>query len=268
MSKFEDNQAQRGEGMSSAIDEVMVVIIKAGAIMLQSGAETYRVEDTVVRLGLALGMARVEPFAMPTGLIVTLEDRNGFTRTEVYRIVKRETNLHKVIMINDLSRQVAQGQLDYNQIVERIKEVGSSGDLYPRYLYWLAAGVGSGAFSVLFEANLLEFCVATVAGWVVHSALALFRKKSLNQFIIAFSGGAISACMAVLGQWVFPQINFDRVLTGAIMTLVPGVAITNAIRDVINEDLISGGSRGLDAFLTAMAVAGGAAIVMGMIVVR
>lgn len=254
--------------MSLTVDEVLAVIIKAGAIMLQSGAETYRVEDTVVRLGLALGMVRVEPFAMPTGLVITLEDANGFTRTEVFRIMKRETNLHKVVMINDLSRQVSQGQLDYRQVVDRIKEVERSGELYPKSLYLLAAGVGSGAFAILFKAGLLEFCVATVAGWVVHGVLALLRKKSLNQFIIAFSGGAISAGMALLSQWIFPQINFDPVITGAIMTLVPGVAITNAIRDVINEDLISGGSRGLDAFLTAMGVAGGAAIVMGTVLVK
>lgn len=250
--------------MSLAIDDVMAVIIKAGAIMLQSGAETYRVEDTVGRLAKALGMVRAEPFAMPTGLVVTLEDHNGFTRTAVCRIVKRETNLHKVVKINDLSRQVAEGQVDYRLVMDRIKKVEASGNLYPEYVYLLAAGIGSGAFSILFDATTLEFIVAAIAGWVVHSSLALFRKKRLNQFITAFSGGVISACMAVLGKIIFPEINFDRVITGAIMTLVPGVAITNAIRDIINEDLISGGSRGLDAFLTAMAVAGGAAIVLGM----
>ena len=50
------------------------------------------------------------------------------------------------------------------------------------------------------------------------------------------------------------------------MTLVPGVAITNSMRDVIAGDLMAGMVRGLEALLVALALAlgtGVALVVMG-----
>ena len=46
------------------------------------------------------------------------------------------------------------------------------------------------------------------------------------------------------------------------MLLVPGLAITNAIRDTISGDLISGISRGLEAFLVAVAIAAGTGVIL------
>ena len=44
-------------------------------------------------------------------------------------------------------------------------------------------------------------------------------------------------------------------ITGAIMPLVPGLAITNAIRDIIAGDYLSGGARLFDAVVVAIALA-------------
>ena len=46
------------------------------------------------------------------------------------------------------------------------------------------------------------------------------------------------------------------------MLLVPGLAITNAIRDTIAGDYVSGVARAADAFLCAVAIAVGAGFVM------
>lgn len=47
------------------------------------------------------------------------------------------------------------------------------------------------------------------------------------------------------------------VIVGSIMPLLPGVALTNGIRDFISGDLISGVSRVSEALLTAIAIAVG-----------
>ena len=44
------------------------------------------------------------------------------------------------------------------------------------------------------------------------------------------------------------EINMDTVIISAIMPLVPGVAITNAIRDTLQGDYLSGGARVLEPF--------------------
>lgn len=56
--------------------------------------------------------------------------------------------------------------------------------------------------------------------------------------------------------------NINPMITGAIMPLVPGLAITNAIRDIIAGDYLSGGARLFDAVVVAIALATGAGSVM------
>jgi uncharacterized membrane protein YjjP (DUF1212 family) len=46
------------------------------------------------------------------------------------------------------------------------------------------------------------------------------------------------------------------------MTLVPGVAITNAMRDVIAGDLLAGTMKGVEALLIALALAAGTAVAL------
>ena len=44
----------------------------------------------------------------------------------------------------------------------------------------------------------------------------------------------------------------NQTIIGAIMLLVPGLAITNAIRDTMSGDLLSGVTRASEAFLVAV----------------
>jgi uncharacterized membrane protein YjjP (DUF1212 family) len=49
----------------------------------------------------------------------------------------------------------------------------------------------------------------------------------------------------------------DYVVIGNIMLLIPGIALTNSLRDMISGDIISGLLRFLDAILVAAAIAAG-----------
>lgn len=77
--------------------------------------------------------------------------------------------------------------------------------------------------------------------------------------------GAI--CATTIGMlahnWV-EIVNHDIVIVGGIMPLVPEVAITNSIRDIINGDNLSGLVRGLEAALTSMAIAMGVLLVLSV----
>ena len=47
----------------------------------------------------------------------------------------------------------------------------------------------------------------------------------------------------------------DVVISGSILPLLPGVAITNAIRDTLQGDYMSGGARAVEAFVMAASIA-------------
>lgn len=54
--------------------------------------------------------------------------------------------------------------------------------------------------------------------------------------------------------------DVDTVTIGVLMVLVPGVALTNAMREIMAGDIISGLSRTADAILVASAIALGTVV--------
>ena len=54
--------------------------------------------------------------------------------------------------------------------------------------------------------------------------------------------------------------NMDKIIIGTIMTLVPGLAITNSMRDIIAGDLLAGVTKTTEALLIGAGIAVGAAI--------
>ncbi|MHB8172481.1 MAG: threonine/serine exporter family protein [Thermincolia bacterium] len=246
------------------IDLILELLVEAGTLMLVSGAEIHRVEDTVERMGKALGQRVVEAFATPTGLIITVKDFHGNSRTEVKRIAARSINLNRVNLVNDMSRRLAEGKIMAGEVAGELRLIGTADNPYPTWVYLLSAGVCSGAFSFLFGGRWQEVFLALIVGLLIHGLRIRWTKRVNNRFFLEFSGGVLAAGLTVAGHWLYPGISVDKVIIGAIMTLVPGVAVTNAIRDVIHEDLISGVARGLEALLSAMAIASGVALVLGI----
>ena len=58
--------------------------------------------------------------------------------------------------------------------------------------------------------------------------------------------------------------NVDLVTIGVLMLLVPGVALTNAMRELVAGDTYSGLSRTAEAILIAMGIALGSAVGLGI----
>ena len=63
---------------------------------------------------------------------------------------------------------------------------------------------------------------------------------------------------------VLPVLQTELVIAGAIMPLVPGLAMTNAVQDTMRGDIVSGLSHGTQAILTAFLIAGGALLAQAL----
>jgi uncharacterized membrane protein YjjP (DUF1212 family) len=59
------------------INRTIHLAAEAGKIILESGGETYRVEETIIRICHAYGLVFAESFVMPTGIIISAEDADG-----------------------------------------------------------------------------------------------------------------------------------------------------------------------------------------------
>lgn len=232
----------------------------AGATMLQNGAETSRVEDTIRRIATSFQMEYVHSFVTPTGIFITLNDQ-----TKLMRISERFINLNKVSQINDLSRKLALHNHSLEEAIEEVKKIQRQKPPYSRGLVMLAAGMAGGSFAYLFGGDLVDVAPGFMAGVVVQTVLSIFdsspQAKFLAEFLAALLGGAFSVAAVYFGLGV----HLDSIIIGSLMPLVPGVAITNAVRDMLAGDLMAGLARGSEAAITALSVAAGMATILSFV---
>lgn len=268
--------------------------VLAGEIMLRSGAETYRVEDTIKhildtagesggdrgdgssgtgaggtvnarangtspsRRAESAGAVRTESLVMLTGIIVTIERPGQEAVTVMRRVHDRGTNMHRIVEVNEISRKYCAGELSAEETWEKLKSI--KGRQYTVWMYNIATVLVPAGFAPLFGGGLREIPAAAAVGVLLAVVMTVGKRLRISSFILNMicAGGVAVAAMA-LKVWN-PALNMDTVIISGIMTLVPGVAITNAIRDTLRGDYISGGARALEAFVTAAAVAIGAGV--------
>lgn len=229
--------------------------IQTGEIMLKSGAETSRVEDTINRILATSEFETVESFVTPTGIFATLDDPSIEIISIIKRVHKREAHLHKIAQANDLSRRFCEGRIKLENALEELEGIKEQKP-YSNTVMVFAKGIGGGAFTMLLGGNLTDSTVTLLIGLVFALVQVFFDRFETSKFFEDILCGAIIGSLALF-FYHFLKIgtNFDYIVIGSIMPLVPGVAITNAIRDIIEGDFVSGISRGADAFIVAASVA-------------
>ncbi|WP_419882502.1 threonine/serine exporter family protein [Peribacillus sp. B-H-3] len=237
--------------------DIIEVCLLAGKIMLRSGAETYRVEDTMTRIAASFGITSSHSFVTPTGIIFSAD---GADPSKLVRISERSTDLQKVANVNSISRQISAGELSAIEAYGLLKEVEKASHAYAIWVQIFAAFISSGCFTIMFQGQWHDFLVACMAGALGFSCLIYLHRlleiKFFAEFIAALVVGVFSICIVNmdLGREV------DKIIIGSVMPLVPGLLITNAVRDLIAGHLVSGISKGAEAFLTAFAIGTGIAV--------
>ncbi|MTI70972.1 MAG: threonine/serine exporter family protein [Firmicutes bacterium] len=240
--------------------KLIVMSILAGKIMLQNGAETYRVEDTIVRLCEARGIKYVHSFVTPTGIFLSVEHNN-----ELFSYIKRvksiKIDLEKIALVNDFSRKFVNSNMTVQEGMDYLNEITTK-KAFSKYLRYIFGGFAAAFFSLLFGGNLLDFVSSYFAGFIVLTALDKLSKYNVTFFVKNVIGSIIVTIIAIIFSHIFIKTNIDKIIIGSIMPLVPGVAITNAIRDSISGDFLAGVSRGIEAIIIALGIAFGVGITL------
>lgn len=232
--------------------------VLAGEIMLGSGAEAYRVEDTISHFLKKAKLKHAQAYVTTTGIIATLSDPSIDAITVVRRIEARSTNLNKIYMVNDISRRFYNEELNLEEAFHKLKEMRYKKQ-YPDYLVKIGIILTTSFFTLLLGGTLTDCLVSAVIGAILAILISIGKAIHLNGFIHDGIDTAIVAFLVLMINYFLPaHINTDLVIIGAIMPMVPGVAITNAIRDTLQGDYVSGSARMLEAFVEAAAIALGA----------
>ena len=204
---------------------LMEMAVRAGEIMLASGAEVYRVEDTIHRILKHSGIARADVFVVTTGIVATIADASLPPLTLVKRVENRATNLNRIYQVNNVSREFCSGKLSVREAQERLDRIANT-TLYGFWKKCIGYAATTGFFAVMFGGGPGECLVAAVVGVVLAFVLRAASNLMLNDF-----------CQNALGSFA--------------------LAVTAAIRDTLNGDYSSGVARMAEAVVVALAVASG-----------
>lgn len=244
------------------LDKLLKISTLAGKIMLESGAETYRVEETIVRIGLSFGVDNAESFVTPTGIIASLT-QGSQTVTLVRRITSRGVDLNKIDLINTLSRQLQMESMTLDELNSELNRI-SRGDRYSNALTLFSSCIAAGCFAIMFGGNIKDFFAAFLIGACIKIMAAICHKLDINDFFINSIGGGLCAILGIILMKLNICSNMDKTIIGSIMLLVPGLIITNAIRDTIAGDFLSGITKAAEAFLVAISIAVGTGAILSL----
>jgi uncharacterized membrane protein YjjP (DUF1212 family) len=246
------------EQESSQIFSRLEVCLLAGKIMLQSGAETARVEDTMMRIASFCGFNESHCFVAPTVIVFSMV---GTEPAKVIRISERSTDLHKVTLVNDISRKICSDELSMQDAYSKLKQVDTMDLAYPIHIQVAAAALVSACFLIMFQGRWFDFVPALLCGGVGFYCLVYLHRFVQIKFFAEFLASFIIGLLAFLLVTVGLGHDLDKIIIGSVMPLVPGLLITNAVRDLMAGHLLSGISKGAEALLAAFAIGTGIAIV-------
>lgn len=242
--------------------EVAKLCLLAGKIMLESGGETYRVEDTMIRIAAACGHTHSHSYVTPTGIIFAIDGSEPVTR--LVRISERSTDLQKVTDVNDISRRLSQGLLTREEAHSLLSELEKSHVGYRFRVKLLTAAIASGCFLIMFGGEWNDFLPAFVTGGAALSAVTFFHRFVRAKLFAELLAAAVVGLLACIAVQTGIGHNMDTIILGSVMPLVPGLLITNAVRDLIAGHFVSGLSKGAEALLTAFAIGCGIAFVLSI----
>lgn len=228
-----------------------------GRKLMESGAEIYRVEESVSRLLSAYGV-QAQVFAIPNCLIVSVTALEGQPITQMYRIPAHGTDIELLERCNDLCRQLCREVPPLEEALARVEKLEAHRRQFPAAVVLLLGYMmASCFFSLFFGGSARDGVCAAFAGLAGGLCLLGFARSALGSnvfFRTVISSGAASFTALLLVQGGI-GVSLWAATIGALMPLVPGMALTNAMREIMAGDLISGLNRTAEAILVATAIA-------------
>ncbi len=243
---------------------IVDIALKAGNIMLTNGAETYRVEDTVKRMIESRGLEEVHVFVIPTGIIVSanIDDR---PTTILERIHGEGIDLEIIDRTNAFSRQFTNSNMTTVEAQLQL-EVLSNTPTFSKWTRFFFSGMAGGFFIFLFNGSFIEFLLAYIASSFTVLCFDSLSNRHLNFFVKNIIGGFLASLFGIISVSLIRELGFEAslniVIIGPLMTLVPGVSLTNGIRDLISGELLAGSAKVMEALFIAIALAFGVGIML------
>ncbi len=249
-----DSIVENEEIESLKDEEVMELAILAGKILLSSGAEIFRVEETMMRICEYYGVHSANSFVLSNGIMATAGSPRENLFAKVMHIPVSGAHLDRVAAVNELSREIIAGKHTVEEAMEELRLIQEMPEKSP-VSQMLASGIGSAAFCVLFGGDVRDCVCSFISGFALYFYILKIAGPHLSKIVRNVLGGMIVTLICSFFYVTRFANHMNFMIIGSIMPLVPGMAFTNGIRDIGDGDYISGFVRMADALLVFICIA-------------
>jgi uncharacterized membrane protein YjjP (DUF1212 family) len=251
----------------ATLRDVIDLALWAGQMLLQSGAESQQVEETVHRLGTGLGCDWLDIFVSPNALVITAISSSEF-RTKVRRVMNVGVNLMVVVEVSALVDRVQAGELNRQELRTELERVSCAPLGYSRWMVAFMVGAGCASFSRLFGGDWAIFGITFLAAGFAMLLRQELQKHLVNPFLIvvitAFAASTIAGIAPLFQLGNQPQLT----LVSAVLLLIPGVPLIHSVQDLMKGYPMTGIARGVNAVVIATCIALGLLLAMSLLKVN
>lgn len=240
------------------VDQILCTALDVGEGLLINGATVHRTEDTVERICRAFGAVHVEVFCIPSLILAAIRMEDGSYSSQNRRIYSSSNHFFRMDRFNALSRDLCEGKLSLEDAQGRIKQIKNL-EAYPAWLQFIGCFLGSGAFSLFFGGTPLDALCAAMLGLVI-ALIKQLLPKHVNPLSSTLVCSLVAGTLSILLAYIGAANQYDKVMIGTIMLLIPGVAFGTSIRDLLGGDTIAGLLQLMQAILLAAIIAFGYAV--------
>ena len=213
--------------------EILTLAVEIGDCMLRNGAEIYRVEDTVVHILSSYEVEEFDVYVLSNGIFASANENKEDACSIVRHVPLGAVNLAKISALNQLARDICDQKISLIDSWDRLEQCKNIPN-YKKNAQIFFCGLGSACFGL--------------------------KKYKFTRIITNILASLFVTLLATASTLTGLSLLPDKIIIGAIMPLVPGIAFTTSIRDIYNGDYLSGTIHLLDALITAVCVAVGACL--------
>ncbi|HXS73974.1 MAG TPA: threonine/serine exporter family protein [Rhodanobacteraceae bacterium] len=229
-------------------------VIELARRLHQYGAAAPRLEQAIGLVAQRLGF-ECEALSTPTSTVLSFSERGGdglAQFTQVLRMSPGDVNLARLCRADEIADRVIDGSLAPHDGLVRLRALGRP--LSRRALYAIVAsyGLAAASIAVLLSTAWPDVIVSGALGLLIGAlTIAGFGRPRLAAASEAIAALVATFITIAVSAFLVP-LAVKSVVLSALIILVPGMTLTNAVRELSSAHLVSGVSRVAGAIATLL----------------
>jgi uncharacterized membrane protein YjjP (DUF1212 family) len=232
------------------------LLLDIGISLLNSGASCSRIRIAMTRVASVYDYVPHVSIG-PKSVSLTLNNKNGITIFTGTRSTPAQGVNFKIISgIGKLTWTIFERKLSIQELRDELNRLQVPSH-YPRIIILFFVALAGAAFCYTFGGNAIEMLItfgATFCGLFVKQQLT---KYSVNQYMCTYVAALVASLFAGAFHVAGLSLNPVSAFSTCVLFLIPGVPLINCFTDLIDGNILNGVVRGVNALMTALAIAFG-----------